>query len=373
MSDKLPEWFTFMYQFPGEMYPLDEVGRYPAKLGDAFNEMDMKQSLNWSGQLYGSPTILDYIIETQRYDVKRENVFPINGGTTMGIFLTCMALLKSGDEVICETPGWAEVGTICKRMGVKVNWWCLRSSNAWKPDLEELSKLVTSKTKLIYINHPNNPTGSILTEEEMVELCAIASRYGSYILADEVYRGLEWESGEMSPAVVNYYDRGVSTSSLTKTLGVTGIRFGWFATRSKQLFDDCFAIYYDSVLCNNIMSERIAERLLDPSRYRRLLNEGKDVGRENLKVLSEMVNRDRLWSMSPPGGAFSCFLRYHTQEPSWEFCTRMLKKKPKGVYLVPGICYNQDCEYHVRIGFGVEQGLFKTALKVVEDGAREYT
>jgi aspartate/methionine/tyrosine aminotransferase len=191
------------------------------------------------------------------------------------------------------------------------------------------------------------------------------------VLSDEVYRGLEWETEEMSPAVVNYYDRGISVSSLTKTLGVTGIRFGWFATRDKQLYRECFSIYYDTVLCNNIMSERIGEKLLEPSRFHRLLKEGKDVGRANLKALREMVEKDDAWAMIPPGGAFSCFVRYRTDEPSWEFCTRMLKKKPKGVYLVPGVCYNDDCEYHVRVGFGAREDVFQNALKVVEEGLRK--
>jgi len=192
-----------------------------------------------------------------------------------------MALLKPGDEVICETPAWTQVGNICRRMGVKVNWWYLRPENDWKPDLEKLRTLINAKTKLIYLCNPNNPTGSVLSEDEIIELCNLASQYGTYILCDEIYRGLEWQSEELSPSIVDYYERGISTSSLTKTLGVCGIRFGWFATRDKGLHDECFDIYYDCALCNNIISERIALKLLEPSKYQDLLQEGKAIGREN--------------------------------------------------------------------------------------------
>lgn len=372
MAGTLTEWFILARETPGERYPLASVGKRPAKLGDVFDTMDMELSLDWSGKFYGNPQILDYIIETQRYDVKPENVLTVLGGTNMGIFLTCMALLKPGDEVICETPAWEQVPSTCRRMGIKLNWWVLRPENAWKPDLEELRKIINPKTKLIYINHPNNPTGSIISKQEMTEICNIASEYGSYILADEVYRGLEWESDELCPAAVNYYERGISTSSLTKLFGVTGLRFGWYATRDKTLFDQMFRIVYDSVLCNSIMTERIGERFLEPSRYQRLLKEGKDAGRENLNVLSEMVNSSDLWAMAPPGGSYSCFVRYNTKEPSWDFCERMLKKRPKGVYLVPGSCYSKDCEYHIRIGFGDDPALFKPGLKVLDEGIREY-
>lgn len=372
MADKLTEWFILARQYPGEKYPLASVGKHPAKLKDAFDEVDLEQSLDWSGKFYGIPQILNYIIETQQYQVKPEQVLPINGGTNMGIFLTCMALLKPGDEVICETPAWTQVPSLCKRMGIKVNWLSLRSENSWKPDLKELKKLITPKTKLIYINHPNNPTGSVLSKEEMTEVCKIASKNGIYILSDEVYRGLEWKSDEFCPAVVNYYERGISTSSLTKTLGVTGLRFGWFATKDKQLYDDCFGYYYDSVLCHNIMAERIGERLLEPSRFRRLLKEGKEVGRENLKTILDLVERNDQWSFVFPGGAYSCFLKYDFDVPSWDFCEEMLKIKPMGVYLVPGISYSENCEHHFRLGFGAKSDLFKKGLHVVEEAAKKY-
>lgn len=373
MADKLTEWFILARQTPGEKYPLASVGKHPAKLKDAFHEVDLEQSLDWSGKFYGIPQILDYIIETQQYKVKPEEVLPVNGGTNMGIFLTCMALLKPGDEVISETPAWAQVGSLCKRMGIKVHWLYLRSENSWKPDLDELKKLITPKTKLIYINHPNNPTGSVLSKEEMTALCKIASKHGIYILSDEVYRGLEWKSDELCPSIINYYERGVSTSSLTKTLGVTGLRFGWLATKDKQLYADCFGFYYDSVLCHNIMAERIGERLLEPLRFRRLLKEGKEVGRENLKSILKLVERNDQWSFVFPGGAYSCFLKYDFNVPSWDFCEDMLKVKPMGVYLVPGISYNEYCEHHFRLGFGASSDPFKAGLRVVEEAAKKYS
>jgi len=373
VSDKSHEWFLLVKGTAGEKYDLTTPGRYPLMLGDVFDALDRRQSLDWSGHFYGNPAIVDYIIKTQKYDVRTENVLPVTGGTSMANFLTCMALLKPGDEVICETPAWTQVGNICHRMGVKVNWWYLRPENDWKPDLKELGKLINAKTKLIYICNPNNPIGSVLSKDEMIELCNFASQYGTYILCDEIYRGLEWQSEELSPSVVNYYERGISTSGLTKILGVCGIRFGWFATRDKRLYDECFDIYYDCALCNNIISERIALKLLEPSKYQELLQEGKAIGKENLKILSDMVAGSDLWSMSMPGGAYCCFVKNNTHEPSWDFCERLLKKKPIGVALVPGITYNDYCEYYVRVGFGVAKpDTFRSALEIIETEAREY-
>ena len=90
--------------------------------------------------------------------------------------------------------------------------------------------------------------------------------------------------------MVNYYERGVSTSSLTKLFGVTGLRFGWFATTDKDLFTEMFGIIYDSVLCNSILTEVIGGKFLEPENYSRLLNEGKERGKKNLEVLTKMVD-----------------------------------------------------------------------------------
>lgn len=373
MSDKSHEWFLLVKGTPGERHDLTTPGRYPLVLEAVFDAVDPRQSLDWSGHFYGNPTIVDYIIETQRYDVPPEDVLPVTGGTSMANFLTCMALLKPGDEVICETPAWTQVGSICRRMGVKVNWWCLRPEDDWKPDLDKLKTLINTKTKFIYLCNPNNPTGSVLSEDEMVELCKLASQHGTYLLCDEIYRGLEWRSEELSPSVVNYYERGISTSSLTKTLGVCGIRFGWLVTRDKGLYDECFDIYYDCALCNNILSERIALKLLEPAKYHDLLEEGKAVGRENLSLLVDMVSRSDLWSMSMPEGAYCCLVKKNTPEPSWDFCKRLLESKPIGVALVPGITYNDYCENYVRIGFGVvKPDTFRSALAIIEAEAKHY-
>jgi aspartate/methionine/tyrosine aminotransferase len=371
MSDKSHEWFLLIKGTPGEKYHLATPGRYPSTLDVVYDFLERDQSLDWSGQFYGDPTIVNHIIETQEYDLRPEDILPVAGGTSMANFLACQALLRPGDEAIVQSPAWTQVGNVCGRMGVKVNWWYLRPENQWRPDLSELSRLINDRTKLIYFCNPNNPTGSVLTPEETVEICCIADRHGTYVLSDEIYRGLEWEGDRLSPTIVDYYHRGICSNSLTKVLGVCGLRFGWIATRDKELYDRCFDVYYDCALCNNIMSEKIAAKLLEPDRYRGLLEEGKRAGRENLQLLSAMIARNEVLSMVPPQGAYCCFLRVDTGELSWDLCERVLKRKPIGVTMVPGITYNDLCEHHVRIGFGAPPANFRAAMEIVEQSIRE--
>jgi aspartate/methionine/tyrosine aminotransferase len=359
-------------QTPGEKYDLSSIARYHPALSEIIEDIDIERAMFWSGQLHGKPEMLQNIISTHKYDLVPENVMPVTGGTSMCIFLACTALLKPGDEVICERPGWPQVGRICERKGININWWHLRPENNWKPDLDELKDLITPKTKLIYINHPHNPTGSGISNEEMSDLCNVATKHGIYIVSDEINRGLEWESDELTPSVVNFYERGFAASSLSKRFGATGIRFGWFATRDRKLYDECYNIYYNSQLCNNHPSEIIAGKLLEPERYRKLIRESRETGKENLKALSMMIEKNNLWDWVFPSGSYSCFLKYDTGEPSWDFFERMLTRKPIGLELVPGSCFDESCEFHIRVGFGGRPAYFKKAIELLEEGANEY-
>jgi len=369
MQRGLQEWVEYLLATPGEKYDLSSIARHHPDLAEFAGDIDLEPSFRWSGELHGAKDIVDNIIETQKYDLVPDNVMPISGGTSMAIFLACMALLRPGDEVVCQSPGWQQVPSICKRMNIRIKEWDLRSEDNWQPDTDKLKELVTPATKLIYINFPHNPTGCIIDTDKMAEICNIASRYGAYVLSDEINRGLEWDENLLSPCAANLYKRSISAASMSKSFGATGIRYGWFATKDKKLYGDCYDIYYNSFLCNNHPSEIIARSLLKPENYSKLMKESIEIGKKNLDFLHKTIEENEQWSWTPPGGSFSCFLKYHTGELSWDFFKRMINNKPIGVEFVPGSCFSEKCEYHVRIGFGNRHYHFTQGLNLLIQSA----
>jgi hypothetical protein len=365
--EKLGDWFIFGRQV-GYRYPLASVGRPAAKLRQVMEALDPEMTLDWSGHWFGPPVLLERIIQSLQYKVKPEHILPVNG-TYEANWLPLMVLLQPGDEVILEEPAWMQVYTVCEGLGCRIKPWKLHQENRWKPDVGELKKLITNHTKLIYINHPNNPTGSTLTTTEMDELCAVARRHGIYILSDEIYRGLEWQDG-MSPSVVNHYERGISAASVTKLLGMSGLRLGWLATQDKALYDKMFPVHRYSVQVTNVLGERIAAYALEPARFQALLEEGKAMGRQNLLRLQRWMDGNGVFSWVPPGGAYSCFPRFDLPMDSWEFCRRLITEEPYRVYLVPGVCYGQTYDNHIRIGFGVPPETMAEAIPLIEQFAQ---
>ena len=195
-----------------------------------------------SGNRYGFPPQRARVADTFRYDLGADNVL-ITLGTQMSNFIAMTSILEPGDEAIVETPSWEQPRVLGEALKTKVKLLRRRPELNWKFDLDELKGLLTDKTKLIYICHPNNPTGAMLTESELTAICDLARKHGTYVISDEIYRGMEW-SGELSPTIVNVYEHGVATGSISKILGLSGARLGWFATRDRDFLERCMELKY---------------------------------------------------------------------------------------------------------------------------------
>ena len=317
-------------------------------LGEILEGIPLDLKLEKSGNRYGYPPLRETVVKTHGYTVPKENVL-ITSGTQHANFLSFAVRLEAGDEAIVEAPSWEQPKVVCEALGVKAKILKRRPELAWKFDLNELESLMSPKVKLIYICHPSNPTGAILSESELKDICRIASRRGAYVLSDEIYRGLEWEGG-LSPSVVNLYERGISTASVSKTLGMSGLRLGWLATQDRQLLEDCMDLkYYISLHQQSRLDEIVAMAALQPEKYWRLVKQTMAAAKVNYDLTTEWMRTNGAFKWVPPKGGFLSFPSYDLNVPSWDLCVRLLEK-PYKTYILPGSCYG--VEGHVRLGFG---------------------
>jgi aspartate/methionine/tyrosine aminotransferase len=318
-------------------------------LGDILDEgLPRGLRLEKSGSRYGYPPLRERIVQSQRYDVPIENVL-VTSGTQHSNFLSLAVALGAGDEAIIEAPSWEQPRVLCEALHVSAKIIKRRPELGWKFDVDELESLASPKLKLVYLCHPNNPTGAILTEGELKAVCAIAARSGAYVVSDEIYRGLEWD-GKLSPSVVHYYERGVSTSSLSKTVGMGGLRLGWLVTRDRHFLERCMELrYYISLHQQSRLDETVALAALEPTKYWALVEKTMAAARPNYTRVSRWMDKHETFSWVPPRGGFLSLPMYNLDIPSWEMCVRLLDA-PYRTYLLPGSCYG--CEGHVRLGFG---------------------
>jgi aspartate/methionine/tyrosine aminotransferase len=361
-GEKLGDWFVYGSE-RGYEYSLAGVGREALRLGDIVNELDPEQSLDWGGHYYGPPLLKERIIATQGYQTVRPEELFLTNGTYEANYAAMLGTVEAGDEVIVEEPSWTQIRLLARSLGASVKILPLRPENGWKPDPDELRGLLSPKTKVVYLNHPNNPTGSALSDTEMATIAEIVSRQGAYLLSDEIYRGLEWE-GPLSASAIDHYERAIVTNSLTKSLGLCGLRLGWLATHDREARERCFAVHRYAVMVTNVLGERLACEALDPARFPELLEAGKRVGRQNRRLIDEWVQRSQIFSWTPPDGGYISFVRFDAPLSSWDICQELLEP-PYRTYLVPGICYHDRFDDHIRLGFGG-----KSARQVPEALAR---
>jgi len=370
--DDFHNWWIYFLTRPNrsEMISMTESCREIPIKDIAPEGISPETVMSWSRDYYGPKELRERIIESQSYeDLTTDNVI-VTTGTNEANMLAALAAVDAGDEVILEMPQWMQGYAVCKHiLRAQIKMLYLKEENLWKPNVEELKNLVTPKTKLIWLCHPNNPTGSVLDQSEMRAICEIAEDCGAWVLQDEIYRNLEWDN-VVSPSAVNYCDKGITAAGLSKTLGVEGMRIGWLACRDKAFVEKCNIFRVYSTLTTNLLGEKLATIALQPKKFKELVEAGKRIGRTNIKLVDQWIKKHNgCISWIPPGGSYNTFPKYHYDMKSLEFCKRALDYK---IIFTPGGAFPGG-EGHIRLGVAIdteslEQGLrrfdaFLTSLK----------
>ena len=324
-------------------------------LGDYMDDLDPAMSLDWNNRDFrGLPELRDHVLAQAGLmgTIAPENVL-ITAGAAEANYLAIMQILEPGDEIVVETPGWPQAEVLAKAKGVRCVKIARQEANGWALDLEALDAAVNAKTKMIFISNPNNPTGHLLDADELHQIAVIAGRVGAWLLVDEVYAGLEWE-GPRAPSIARIYERGITTGSVSKALGLQGLRTGWLICQDAGLMRDALILRENSSEIMNIMGEVIAEIALRPARYAIAMDAARNTGRSNLSEMNAWVDaQDRLW-WTPPMAGLIGLGRLPDGVDSGAFARRLLEA-PYRTFVLPGTAYDQPG--HIRLGVGGGAGV----------------
>ena len=304
----------------------------------------------------------------------RENIAAMyNGATAENVLVTVGAieanyntistLLSPGDEIIVMLPNYMQIWGIAKNLNLNLKTFHLREENGWAPDINELHDHISDNTKLITVCNPNNPTGYILTEEEMDEIVSAASWVDAWILADEVYAGAERSTDEQTPSFYGRYDKVLAVGNLSKAYGLPGLRIGW-VVGPVDTTDDIWARHEYTTLSATMLSNHLAAIALSPEVRPRIIQRTRDYIRKGFPVLQQwMDSHENTFSIIPPQAAAIAFARYHLDINSTEFAERLIKEK--SVLLVPGDHFGMD--NFLRISYGLPHDYLTGALDRIHE------
>jgi aspartate aminotransferase len=326
-------------------------------------------------QTTGVPRLLELLADKLR----TKNGIPVGSPdevmvTTGGIhalYIVCQALLEPGDEVVVPDPEWPPAnGNILAAHGVPVP--CLLHEDiGWRFDVEELRSKITSRTRAIYVNSPNNPSGGVLTREDMTKIAALCRERNIWLISDEAYEDVVFEGEHVSPASLpDMYDRTISFFTFSKTYAMTGLRLGYIAARDPGLRERMKKVlFYTASNISSVVQFGGIGGLEGPQdcivEFRRELKARRDLFYEGIASAAGHV-----FSGAPPKGAFYAFLRINPEwkppsditqaSQSWAMAEFLISKGRIGC--VPGVDFGRNGEGHLRFCFARDRKELTGAL-----------
>ena len=276
------------------------------------------------------------------------------------ILIAMNTMLEPGDHVVCTFPGYQSLYEIARAIGCHVSLWQAREDPArgWRFDLDELRDLLTPRTRLLIVNVPHNPTGSLLERREFEAVLELAHASGARVFCDEMYRLLEADAAQRLPSACEADEGAVCLSGMSKVFGMAGTRIGWLLTRDAALRSELAAFKDYTTICNSAPSEILA--LMGLRARDTILARHRERLDRNLGVLDEVFGRrPEATSWRRPAAGTIGLLELKRGGAS-DFCRRAIEL---GVMLVPSSIFDFG-DAHVRIGFGRES--MPEALRRIE-------
>lgn len=333
-------------QTPPECFVGFSLARSP-RLKDFLSDLDPDLSLDWNGVSFlGLPALRQRVLDQARLDLPADSVL-ITAGAAEANYLVFRQLLTAGDEVITEAPGWPQVGVLAKAIGAALVQVPRDEAQGWHLDPSAVARAITPRTRMIFLTNPNNPTGRLIPEADLNALAALADHHGIWLVVDEVYAGLEW-AGPRPPAIAGLTPFGITTGSVSKALGLQGLRTGWMICQTPEVIRDAMILRENASEIMNTLGERIAEIALRPDRLKPALALARAEGRATLDRLDTFVAAEPRLDWHRPEAGLIGLARLRGEDG--ESLARALLQPPWRTFLLPGSAYGLP--QHIRLGAG---------------------
>jgi aspartate/methionine/tyrosine aminotransferase len=340
----------------------------PLSLSDLFDESDLA---DFAGLRLGYGTFagleqLRNLVAHQYTTIEMNDVL-IFSGVSEAIYTFMRTMLNPGDEVVVQSPMFHTLHAIARSIGCKVCEWHPTDETTCSFDVSALLGLCSPRTKLIVFNFPHNPTGQMISESDLRRIIETARRCNAFVFSDEQFRLLELPSVATLPAACDLYEKAVSVTGISKTLGLGGLRIGWLATRCEEVIAAAKEYrFYTTEMVNTpcqIFATRALERGDDIlTRHRRCLA-------DNVERLRAFADQHReLLVFHPPKAGTLTMVEQKTSLTSTELCERLLDDQR--VFLVPGGAMGMSDRL---LRFGIGRKDFAEGIARLEDFLRGMT
>ena len=312
------------------------------------------------------------VLEAIKFKLKKDNNLDyemdeiiVSNGAKQSLYNIMACLIDESDEVIIPAPYWVTYPELVKYHGGKVITIETTEETNFKITPQMLKNAITPKTKMLILTSPSNPTGSVYSKEELNALAQVLKDTNIWVVSDEMYEKLIYEGEFTATASISedMLNRTITVNGLSKSHAMTGWRFGYLASKNKELIKQMIKL--QSQMTSNINS--ITQKAAIPA----LLGEADsdvEMMREEFKKRRDYVykafNLIEGLSATKPQGAFYIYVNHQQiNNNSMEFALTLLEEK--GVAVVPGIGFGS--EGYFRFSFATDLETIKEGIKRIED------
>jgi capreomycidine synthase len=287
----------------------------------------------------------------------------VGNGSNEIIYLLLNTLLSKGDEVIVLRPIYHTLGKLAESLCGNIKEWVLDPCNNFQPNLEDLKKLITSKTRMVIVNFPHNPSGVSITKNQLDELISIVSEVGAYLIWDAAFEEFVFQ-GSPLPNPYLTYNKTVYIGTVSKSYGLAGLRLGWCIS-NPEIIKKCELIKDYTSLYVSPLNEFIGIHVV--KNIEKITANIVPQVKTNYQRLSAWLteHNNKIGGILPHGGV-STFLKILGCKDTQNFCKKLAKEKK--TLLVPGICFGHS-EF-VRLGFGALPQNFEEGLSNLSQSLR---
>jgi aspartate aminotransferase len=312
--------------------------------------------------------IADYLGRTRHLQIEAEQVL-VAPGCKMALALAMMALIEPGDEVLYPDPSFPIYPSFTRGLGAKAVSYALREGNKFQPDLKEIAGKITGKTRLLIFNSPNNPTGTVFTEENIAGIAELAEKHDLWVIADEIYArilfGGEYKSIWALPGMP---ERTVIIDGFSKSFAMTGWRLG-YAVAQKHVIDALDMLVLNTFTCTAEFSQVAGiEALQDSTNAVPAMVEEY---RKRRDLFVEKLNRIPGFRCQLPDGAFYAWVNIEDTGMAAAEVQRVLLEEA-GVAGIAGAAFGAEGEKYLRFSLVSATHLLEEALERIERVAKRW-
>ena len=293
----------------------------------------------------GIPALRDKIAEQYPHlELPRTGVV-VTCGSQEAMTDAFLCTVEAGDEVLLPNPSFPAYDACTRIAQATPVYYRMPADDDFKFDISDFKSRITDRTKLAVVISPSNPTGKILTEEDLRQIAAALEGTGIWLISDEIYSDLYF--GERPHSASEFYEKTIIVSGLSKSLSMTGWRLGWAACKDPELINAIQVLHGFTTVCTSTITQK-ASLLAWTDEAEAAKQHSRDVYKKRGEFLVDLFKKELDLNSTSPEGAFYTMLDVRSIGDDIEVAETFLRNR---VVTVPGVAFGTEAKGFLRISF----------------------